>query len=195
MTFQKMMKAAGFAHLLGLPKAAKAEDGDDDKKKQRDDESDEDYAKRMEDGDDKKDAKAEDDDAEDDKKPDGDDEDDKKSKKAGKAEEGDDDESMQAARTSERARCAAIFASPSAGVRPDMAAHLAFNTSMSRKEAIAMLDAVAAGSTRPSGLAARMAGAKVPNIGADAEGAGGEMSPKSVAAQIIAAGEKARGGK
>jgi hypothetical protein len=199
MKLASMLKASSFAHLLGLPKAAKAEE-DDDNKKQGPDESDDDYAKRMEDeekkddedGDGAKGTKADDDgdgDAEDD--PD----DKKKVKKAKKAEDGDDDddEGMKAARKAERKRCAAIFGDASAGTRPDLAAHLAFNTSMSATEAIELLKAAAVGG-RGRSLADRMATVTVPNVGAGGVSAN-DGSAKSVAAQILAAGAKRRGEK
>jgi hypothetical protein len=175
-----MLKAASFAHLLGLPsKAAKAEDNDDDKK-QRPDESDEDYANRMD---------------EEDKK-------DKSSKKSKKADGGDDDDDdaeddsddAKAARQSERARCKAIFADASAGVRPDLAAHLAFNTNMSAPEAVSLLATAATGGTKGRNLADRMTTARVPNVGVDAEAPTGN-SAATTAARIIAAGAKARGEK
>lgn len=46
---------------------------------------------------------------------------------------------MAKARLRERARCAAIFAHPKAAENPDLAAHLAFNTRMTRIEAVGAL--------------------------------------------------------
>lgn len=196
MKLSKKLSALPFAHLLGLS-AARADDGDDGDAKQGVDESDEDYAKRMEDDKEKKDAAKK---AEDDKKDPsaGDDEpddDEKKGKKAKKAEEsGDDDDKEKAARASERARCAAIFACASAGVRPDVAAHMAFSTDMSAAAAIAMLDSMAAGApARPSNLASRMAAVNAPNVGTDSAAAPAANSSQGVAARIIAAGKKRRG--
>jgi len=63
------------------------------------------------------------------------------------------------ARRRERARCKAIFGHKAAGRNPALAAHLAFNTSMSRSQAIATLKAggvAAPAASRPGGLAARM---------------------------------------
>ena len=194
----KALSALPFAHLLGMS-AARAED---DEVKQGADESDEDFAKRMEEKDEQEkenDAKK----AEEDKKEAGDDEDgdededdaddEKKGKKAKKAKEGD-DEKEKAARASERARCAAIFKCGAAGARPDVAAHLAFETDMSSANAIAMLGAVAAGApARPGNLASRMAAVQAPNVGASAGAAPAANSAQGVAARIIAAGKKRRG--
>ncbi|MCP1376038.1 hypothetical protein [Dyella lutea] len=186
---------APFAHLLGF----RASEDDDDTRmaeddKQCDGESDEDYAKRMEEKD-----KA------------------KKAKKAEDGQDGDDesddsDEEMRGssaaaqARQRERARCKAIFSCAGAGVRPDVAATLAFNTSMSRKEAIAVLNSTAAvhtgvlatttteaaGATSRGNLDRRMASLKVPQAGADA-GPEAPAGMSEVAQAIVAAGEKARG--
>lgn len=187
-----LMSALPYAHLLGIA-AAKADDGDDEAK-QGSDESDEDYAKRMEEAD----KKEKEDDAKKAKaKADEDEEEDKKkkedeAKKAKKAEE-DEGDKEKAARTSERARCAAIFACSAAGTRPDVAAHLAFSTSMSSAEAIAMLDSVAAGGPVRNTLASRMATVQAPNVGASAGAAPVAGSAQGVAARIIAAGKKRRG--
>ena len=59
------------------------------------------------------------------------------------------DSDAQAARMRERARCAAIFGSKAAGSRPDMAAHFAFATDMSRRDAVAALRQIAAGTPPP----------------------------------------------
>lgn len=190
----KMMASLSFAHLLGMPAGAKAEDGDDDDdKKQRTDESDEDYAKRMEEEEEeekkKEDARrAEEEEKEEKKKED-------EAKKAKKAEE-DEDDKEKAARVNERARCAAIFKCAAAGTRPDVAAHLAFNTSMPSAEAIGMLETFAlGGAPQPSSLASRMAGVKPQNVGAGAAAAPAAGSDAAVTAQIIAAGKARRGEK
>lgn len=52
-------------------------------------------------------------------------------------------------RAAERARCAAIFASPAAAGRPDLAATLAFSTSQTSAEAVAVLTAASAGAPPP----------------------------------------------
>ena len=220
-TLSKMAAALPFAHLLGMaPRAAKADDDSDDDSAQHADESDEDYAKRMEDEDDedfdKKGAKAADDedgDGDDDNKEskskakskaaadegdddvDKEDDTDKKGKKAKKAEEPEDDK-QKAARASERARCAAIFKCDAAGVRPDVAAHLAFETDMSASAAVSMLKTVAAGGTaKPAGLASRMSSVKAYNVGADSAAAPAAGSSGDAAARIIAAGKARRGEK
>ncbi len=181
-------KVASFAHLLGI--SAKKAEEDEDKK--RDDETDEEYAKRMEE---EKDEKEKADDGDDDAKKA--EEDDKKeddtdsAKKAKKAEE-DEDEKEKAARKSERARCRAIFASDAAGSRPDVAAHLAFDTDMDVKSAIALLDVAAVGNVIRPGLAHRMASVALPQIVSDAA-LPSANSAEGKASQIIAAGKKRRG--
>jgi hypothetical protein len=148
-TFRKVANALSFAHLAGFAGKARAEGedpddkekkdkeatgddpdkeakgakADDDERKQRDDESDDDFAKRMKAMDDEEDDK----------------------EKEAKADD-DSDEEMRgnsnaaAARKRERTRCAAIFGSKAAGKNPVLAANLAFNTSMTRKEALAVLE-------------------------------------------------------
>jgi len=156
---KKVASALSFAHLTGFAKARSEDETDDDQKARSEDEDQNDQDR--EDGDvkkGKKAKKAEDDkdepDAEDDDL-DGDEDDDadeKKSKKA-KADDADDDakdddsdEEMRgksaaaSARRRERARCAAIFGSKAAGKNPALAANLAFNTSMGRKEALVVLE-------------------------------------------------------
>lgn len=205
MNLKKMTAALGFAHLLGLPAAAAARVEDDDKKKDTgadEGDDDADAARAAEgDSDDDKDekngkaskaAKAEDD------KDEGDGDDEKKDgKKAAKADDGDDsddDSKQKAARTSERARCAAIFASPAAGIRPDMAAHLAFNTGMSSKAAVDMLGVAAAGGAPASrGLASRMANVSIPNVGAGAPAGKATTGATGIANMIVEAGKKRRG--
>jgi hypothetical protein len=125
-----------------------------------------------------KSARAEDDEErededEEDERPDG-----RKSKKAKaraedreeRDEEDGDRESKAMARgaSRERARCKAIFASEGAGVRPDMAAHFAFNTSMSADDAVATLNAFAAGAPKAESrqtLSTRMQDVVTPNPG------------------------------
>lgn len=178
MTLKKLASALSFAHLTGF---AKSESPEDDKKAkgEGDDPKDQDH----EDGNVKKGKKAED---EKDKpgaengEPDEGDEKDKKAKGAKAeddedAEEDDKDEEMRgksaaaSARRRERARCAAIFASKSAGKNPALAANLAFNTSMTRKEALVVLESTPAPASASNDRAARN-----PSIGA-----GGAMQTSS----------------
>ena len=179
-----MASTSTFAHLLGLgganagkPKAetdderikreeqeredakkagkeggkTKAEGGDDKPDDQGEDESDEDYKERK---------KREQEEAEDEE----DDEDEKDAKK-------------KAVRMRERARCSAIFASPAAGVRPDLAAHFAFATNLSRRDAVATLEVAAQGGAAPrkGTLADRMDRQPAPKIGP--EGGSAELKP------------------
>lgn len=69
-------------------------------------------------------------------------------------EEDNDDPNARASRARERARCAAIFATKAAADRPDLAAHLAFNTSLPRSEAKGLLKAAAKGASRRGGALA-----------------------------------------
>jgi hypothetical protein len=188
---KKVKAAFSFAHLIGLGAArAESDPGDDEtqdeERKQRDGESDEDYAKRMEELD-KKNAKGGQDD------PDA--EDDPEDPLAEDDTSGEDDK-QKAARAKERARCAAIFGSKAAAGRPDVAAHLAFNTAMSAREAVGMLDAIGAGAqagaaTGRQSLSSRMAKVPEQKIGS---GAAGTASPaQAAAASILDAGKKRRG--
>ena len=140
-----------FAHLAGvgqlaapvLPAAAASDppapddddEGKDKDRMQRDDEDDDDYKARI----------------------------------AAMDEKDDDDEkgnaSALAARSRERARCAAIFASPAAGRNPVLAANLAFGTSLPRGTALTLLAA-----TPPPSAATGNPGraARNPNVGAGA---------------------------
>ena len=189
MSKPKLAGVARFAHLLGInPRASEPENGDDDAPERLDGESDEDYAKRCEEEKAKKAKKAEED-----KNSEGDGPDDT-------GEAGDDDRKDKASRKSERARCAAIFGSKAAAARPDMAAHLAFETDMSAEDSIKMLGAIAAGQPKPNGLSSRMASVAVPVVGAN----GGPGAPdvttaagaSAVAANaIIAAARRASGEK
>ncbi|MBB5414100.1 hypothetical protein [Paraburkholderia atlantica] len=175
-------RGLSFAHLAGLSAKAKAEDDkpeDEDKKdaKAEGDEPEDDEKKegaRADEGDDeKKDAKAEDD--EDDAKAE-----DEDGKKEAKADDGDDDndEEMRGnsasakARRREQARCAAIFASKAAARNPVLAANLAFNTRMSRQEALAILESTPAQASHSD------RSARNPNIGVN----GAKQSPQQAMA-------------
>lgn len=108
----------------------------------------------------------------------------------GDPEEEDPDEEMRGnsaaaqARRRERARCEAIFASPHAAGRADVAAQLAFRTTMPRSAAIESLAALAradggGGRRRRAGLDERMEGADNPRLTPGAP-------EKSSAAQVAA---------
>lgn len=183
-----------FAHLIGLGKKAKASQEDEEKKArkaeedERDDDAENDEDREdAEDQDDEKEGrkakkaknkKAEDDgedpDAEDDENAEGDDED---------AEDDEDNKDVKKGRRAERKRCARIFGSKAAAARPDMAAHLAFNTRMSSSEAISTLKAMggapAPQSNRRS-LDARMREEEQVRLGQDAE-----VAPKGSTASLV----------
>ncbi|MDW7794247.1 hypothetical protein [Morganella morganii] len=174
-----------FAHLIGLGKKARASEEDEDKKvrkakgrKAEEDERDED----AEDDEDREDAEEQDDekqgrkakkakkaggddddpDAEDDEDAEGGDED---------AEDDDENKDVKKGRRAERKRCARIFGSKAAAGRPDMAAHLAFNTRMSSSEAIITLKAMGAvqPATQRASLDSRMRAEQQVRISPDAQ--------------------------
>jgi len=117
----------------------------------------------------------------------------KKAKKAKKAEDDSDDDGESA--KAERARCAKIIAHGIAHGCVRQAGVFAFDTNMTAAQAIRALEASATdGKARSSGLRERMAGVKVPNVGAN----GGTQAldpndPAVKAAAIVAAGKKRRG--
>jgi hypothetical protein len=145
--------ASHYAHLAGLvPAGRRAEDDDqDDKqsKRSRADDDDDDEPKG------KKSRRADDDDDEQDKsgkrsRADDEDDDGPKGKKSRRADDDDDDDdddkdemhgrsAAANARRRERARCAAIFGHEAAAQNVALAASLAFETTMTRREAIAVL--------------------------------------------------------
>lgn len=171
-----------FAHLIGLGKKARASEEDENKKvrkakgrKAEEDERDED----AEDDEDREDAEEQDDekqgrkakkaegddddpDAEDDEDAEGDNED---------AEDDDENKDVKKGRRAERKRCARIFGSKAAAGRPDMAAHLAFNTRMSSSEAISTLKAMGAvqPATQRASLDSRMRAEQQVRISPDAQ--------------------------
>lgn len=183
-----------FAHLIGRKakateeddektrkaKGRRAEDDDDEENAENDDPESEDHDDEKEGRKAKKakSKKAEDDgedsDAEDDENAEGDDED---------AEDDEDNKDVKKGRRAERKRCARIFGSKAAAARPDMAAHLAFNTRMSSSEAISTLKAMggapAPQSNRRS-LDARMREEEQVRLGQDAE-----VAPKGSAASLV----------
>jgi hypothetical protein len=203
--FAHLARAAGVAAVDDdkAKKAAAASD-DDDKKDDKDDKKD-DKAKK---------AKAEESDEDDDDKKD----DDSKSKKAkGKKAKVEDDEDEQsdakaegdddsdrdddtdakarAARSRERGRIQAIVLSDAGKKNPVAAMTLACGGSMSRKQAINLLQAMgpAAAPGKRDGLGDRMATVEQPDIGDDGAEAPAAGSHTATAAAILAAGKKARG--
>ncbi|MEL5664869.1 hypothetical protein PTT73_25485, partial [Serratia ureilytica] len=109
---------------------------------------------------------------------DGDEKEKGKKAKSRRAEEDDEDaeedenRDVKKGRRAERKRCAAIFGSKHAAGRPDMAAHLAFNTRMSAREAIDTLATMGAVSPQPQGrksLDARMRESEQARLGPDGE--------------------------
>lgn len=170
-----------FAHLLGLKKKA-SEEEDDDKEKSKKAKS----RRAEEECDDEEDAQDDDDredmEDDDDREPDAEDDDDDKEKgkkaKSRRAEDDDEDaeedenRDVKKGRRAERKRCAAIFGSKHAAGRPDMAAHLAFNTRMSAREAIDTLATVGAVAPQPQGrksLDARMRESEQARLGPDGD--------------------------
>lgn len=102
-------------------------------------------------------------------------------------------ETPAAARAAERARCAAIFAAPSAANNVALAAHLAFETDLPAEQVIG---ALALGGSKPAGgLAARMSNAPNPVLGTGAPPKASADSADTLAAQITASARVARGGK
>ncbi|WP_272671727.1 MULTISPECIES: hypothetical protein [Providencia] len=189
-----MSKFNPFAHLMG--NKAKATEEDDEKTRKAkgrrvEDDDEEENAENddpeSEDQDDEKEGrkakkakskKAEDDDedpdAEDDENAEGDDED---------AEDDEDNKDVKKGRRAERKRCARIFGSKAAAARPDMAAHLAFNTNLSSSEAISTLKAmggISAPQSNRRSLDARMREEEQVRLGQDAE-----VAPTGSAASIV----------
>lgn len=175
------MSHFNFAHLLGLKKKA-SEEEDDNKEKSKKAKS----RRAEEERDDEEDAEDDDDredmEDDDDREPDAEDDDDDKEKgkkaKSRRAEEDDEgaeeDENrdVKKGRRAERKRCAAIFGSKHAAGRPDMAAHLAFNTRMSAREAIDTLATMGAVALQPQGrksLDARMRESEQARLGPDGD--------------------------
>lgn len=176
-----------FAHLIGLGKKAKASEEDEDKKvrkakvrkaeedeRDEDAEDDEDREGAEDQGDEKQGRKAKKaKKAEGDDDPDADDDDDDAGAEDDEEDaEGDDEnKDVKKGRRAERKRCARIFGSKAAAGRPDMAAHLAFNTRMSSSEAISTLKAMGAvqPATQRASLDSRMRVEQQVRISPDAQ--------------------------
>jgi len=191
MSKKALASVARFAHLLGIqPRAEEPKDEDPDAPVQGEDESDEDFAQRCEEYEEEKKDKAKKA-----KKAEGDDKDPKADDEDAEGE--DDSEEAKAARKSERARCARIFGCKAAAGRPDMAAHLAFETGMSASAAIKMLGAIAAGQPRGASLSSRMSGVALPIVShEEPRGSATQQSAAAATAKaIVAAGARARGEK
>lgn len=207
--------AVPFAHLLGSGRsktsAARAEEEDkkdpDAKAEDEDEKKDPDGKKGEDPKDPPEDDKVATDGDDDDKKdPDG-----KKSKRRAKAdddedekcaEEDDDDDDIAAAaragRLAERTRCAKIFSSQAAGVRPDVAAQLAFTTELTSAEAIGILEAAAMTGAAPaatSRLHERMSRVRVPDLSQAPDAEKKPTGATAQAAAIAAAVAKARPSK
>jgi len=192
--------AASFAHLIGLrPKGKKAEDEDtkpDNKKVEEDTDKEasenEDEEEKAEDEDKDPDA------SEDDEEEKAEDDEGKKAKGKSSVQK-----AYSAGRADERNRCASIFAAPSAAVRPDLAAHLAFNTGLSAKDAVGLLATAAGPDEGKSGkeaggkraLSDRMARERTPDVGADGGNEPDKDSVQGVVARMKAVYERATGAK
>lgn len=175
-----------FAHLLGIkPKGAKAEEEDekargraDDDREDAEDDDDKPAGRKAKgkraDNDDDEQAADDDEKASDDDE-DAEDDDDKPAGRKAKSKRADDDsdeaDAKARGRAIERKRCARIFGSKAAGIRPDMAASLAFNTDLSASAAIAQLEQAAAFSAPQGGrmsLDERMRSEQQHRVGKDA---------------------------
>ncbi|MGO2306681.1 MAG: hypothetical protein ACTH5W_18470 [Providencia sp.] len=176
-----------FAHLIG--RKAKATEEDDEKTRKA-------KGRRAEDDDEEENAENDDPESEEQddeekgrkakkaksKKAD-DDEEDPDAEEDEDAEDDDDNKDVKKGRRAEQKRCAQIFGSKAAAGRPDMAAHLAFNTSLSASEAISTLKAMGSATAPQSNgrsLDARMREEEQVRLGQDAD-----VAPKGSAASIV----------
>ncbi len=159
------MKKISFAHFLKgatKPKASESESDEDENPKGKDgddadeaDDTDADAEAEAEGDEDEADAEGDDDDADASAKA--------SQKKALAA-------ARKEGRMAERERCAGIFGSEHAASKTALACSLAFETSLSVKEAVGILSKAEAGT--PDSLAKRMAGIKQPKLGNGAGGGG-----------------------
>ncbi|WP_272677196.1 hypothetical protein [Providencia sp. PROV160] len=177
-----------FAHLIG--RKAKATEEDDEKTRKA-------KGRRVEDDDEEENAENDDPESEDQddekegrkakkaksKKAEDDDEDPDAEDDEEDAEDDEDNKDVKKGRRAERKRCARIFGSKAAAARPDMAAHLAFNTNLSSSEAISTLKAmggISAPQSNRRSLDARMREEEQVRLGQDAE-----VAPTGSAASIV----------
>jgi hypothetical protein len=83
------------------------------------------------------------------------------------------------------------------GARPDVAAHLAFETGMRGPDAVNLLTAIASGDgarlARGDTLRARMAAVSLPALGSDRGTSEDRDGPQAAASMILAAARRARG--
>ncbi len=184
--------AGSFTHLLGLrprSKKAKNEDSKPEDKKGKKAEEDEEEEGSEDDSDEKK-AEGEDTEAEDsdEEKKAEDDSDDEKTKGNAPAQK-----TYAAGRADERARCAAIFASPVAAGQPHIAAKLAFTTNLTVKQVTGILAETV--SSAPTGLSDRMARTGNPNPGSDSGAAHTPDSPEGIAARMRTVYDRVNGKK
>ncbi len=210
MSLRNMVATVPFASLLGIrmeeetekeraereEKTRRAEwekkAESDPERARKDEESDDEYSRRME----EMDAEEADGGGDGDKEEEEEDKDGngKKGKKAAKDKDEDPDDEdgdkEKAARSAERVRCAKIIAFGIQSGCVAQAGVFAFDTSMSARAAIAALKAAKIDGRRGA-LGERMSQIRMPILGDG--GAIPEASARSVAAAIIAAGEKRRG--
>lgn len=155
------MSKLNFAHLLGRNARASEEEEEKESRRAKSGRAEEDEKEKSseeEDNDNDKDAE-EDGPEENAGEEDDDDAGESASEEDDDEDTGRDSPAVKKGRRAERARCAAIFACREASFRPDMAAHLAFNTGMSAKEAISLMKTMGTRSgRRGESLASRMAG-------------------------------------
>ena len=169
------MSKSRFAHLFPFAKAKATDDEEEKKNHQALEDDEEKEEEELEDGEEKKETDAENTDED------------------GEEEKAEEEESPEArkARKAENKRCAAIFASPHAANNVGLAAHFAFETRMSAKEAISALALASSGTyaSKVTTLDQRMLGVKNPQVGSDVPAA----KDNSVASQMMAVYDKVKG--
>ncbi len=214
MKLRDLARGVSFAHLMGgaaraaiatapanAPKAEtaapKGEKDDKTEKGEGDDEPEADAAAKPEKGegedDDEDMRRREDDDDEDD---DEDDEDDEDFAPKGEREQGVARRATRQGRARERARCASIFGSEHAAGRVELAAKLAFTTTLSAKAAVEILAASPQSAGAGDDFGRLMSTVRNPSPGpTGGPSADDKGEADRIAARIVAAGEKARPGR